>query len=202
MFCNWTMMDYGHNEIMAELRAFVALTLPAALRDYLGAVTADLEAQTTTGAVRWVTPERMHLTLRFLGDTAVSQLPALSNVLDQLAAQQPAFSLQLTQLGAFPNQRRPRVIWVGLGGATAVLAQFRQRLDEALLPLGWPLEEKPFKPHLTLGRVKDGRVGAQIPWQARVGQLAVPATAVHLLESELRPDGPRYTTRHTSSFLP
>jgi RNA 2',3'-cyclic 3'-phosphodiesterase len=187
---------------MAEIRAFVALTLPAAVQDYLGAVMADLKAHTTKGAVRWVTPERMHLTLRFLGDTAVSQLPALSEALDQLAARQTAFALQLTQLGAFPNQRRPRVIWVGLGGETAVLARLKQQLDEALVPLGWPLEEKPFKPHLTLGRVKDGRVGEQIPWQARVGQLAVPVTAVHLIESELRPDGPRYTTRHTSRFLP
>jgi RNA 2',3'-cyclic 3'-phosphodiesterase len=185
---------------MSKIRAFIAVALPAAVQEYLGAVTADLAAYTKQGAVRWVKPDRLHLTLRFLGDTAVSQLPALYESLDKVTAQQGAFSLHLAQLGAFPNQRRPRVIWVGFGGETAVLTHCKQQLDKALLPLGWPVEDRPFRPHLTLGRVKDSRVGEQLPWQARVGQMEIPVTAVHLIESQLRPDGPRYTTRH-SSFL-
>jgi RNA 2',3'-cyclic 3'-phosphodiesterase len=185
---------------MDTIRAFIAIELPATVRDYLEAVTADLAAQIKTGTVRWVTPERMHLTLRFLGDTAVAQLPMIYEALDRVAGQQQPFQLQLTQLGAFPNQKRPRVIWVGLEGETAVLTALKPQLDEALLPLGWPPEEKPFRPHLTLGRVKDSRVGQQIKWQSRIGQLAVPVTAVHLIESQLHPDGPRYTIRHSSQF--
>jgi RNA 2',3'-cyclic 3'-phosphodiesterase len=120
--------------------------------------------------------------------------------MDQVTKQQRPFRLQLTQLGAFPNQKRPRVIWVGLGGETAVLTTLKQQLDEVLLPLGWPPEEKPFRPHLTLGRVKDSRVGQQIKWQSRIGQLSLPITAVHLIESQLRPNGPHYTIRHSSQF--
>jgi RNA 2',3'-cyclic 3'-phosphodiesterase len=186
---------------MDQIRAFIAVELPAAVREYLGAVTADLAAQTKRGTVRWVTPERMHLTLRFLGDTAVAQLPTLYEAMDGMAAQQRPFQLQLTELGAFPNRQRPRVIWVGLGGDTAELTSLKQQLDQALAPLGWPVEDRPFRPHLTLGRVKDSRVGEQINWQARVGQLDIPVTAVHLIESQLRPDGPVYTIRHSSHFF-
>ncbi len=187
---------------MTTIRAFIAIKLPADVREYLGAVTADLAAHTQQGSVRWVTSDRLHLTLRFLGNTAVSQLPALSDALDEVASRQPVFTLQLLDLGAFPNQQRPRVIWVGLGGETAVLTRLKQQLDQALLPIGWPPEDRPFRPHLTVGRVKDSRVGTTLPWQARLAHMAVPVTAVHLIESELRPDGPRYTTRHTSRFLP
>jgi RNA 2',3'-cyclic 3'-phosphodiesterase len=185
---------------METMRAFIAVELPANVREYLGAVTADLAAQIKRGAVRWVTPERMHLTLRFLGNTAVSQLPALYEAIDDVATPQRPFQLQLTELGAFPNQQRPRVILVGLGGETAELTSLKQQLDQALASLGWPVEDRPFRPHLTLGRVKDSRVGQQIKWQARVGQLVIPVTAMHLVESQLRRDGPVYTTRHSSHF--
>lgn len=191
---------------MQTIRVFIAIKLPSDVQTYVGAVTADLAAQVDTGLVRWVTPDRLHLTLRFLGDTAVSQLPELCQMLDGVGAQQRPFQMNLTQLGAFPNQRRPRVIWLGLGGETAVLTSLKQQLDQALLPGGWAVEKRPFQPHLTIGRVKDRgagqqvTVGQQIKWQARVGQLAIPVTAVYLIESQLRPDGPYYTTRHTAQL--
>ncbi|MFO7539622.1 MAG: RNA 2',3'-cyclic phosphodiesterase [Chloroflexota bacterium] len=185
---------------MEKIRTFIAVELPAAVREYLGSVTAELAAHTKSGLVRWVRPERMHLTLCFLGETAVSQVPAVAAALDRVAVQQRPFQLQLTELGAFPNQKRPRVVWVGLGGEMALLAALKQQVDEALLPLGWPPEKRPFNPHLTLGRVKDSGVGQQIRWQTGVEQLVIPVTAVHLIESQLRPDGPRYTIRHSSRW--
>jgi 2'-5' RNA ligase len=186
---------------MTTLRAFIAIDLPPAVKAALGDVAATLDGRVPRGAVRWVRPEQMHLTLRFLGDTPADRLPALSAVLDGLAAGHAPFALRLTEVGCFPNLRRPRVVWVGLGGEEAKLAALVHGLEAALRPLGRPPEDKPFRAHLTLGRVKDERAAQGVDWSAAVPALSVPVAAVHLIESRLRPDGPQYFVRHTSAFV-
>jgi 2'-5' RNA ligase len=146
----------------------------------------------------------MHLTLRFLGDTPLDRLPAIRQAMDAAAMNSQPFEVRLDGLGCFPNHSRPRVIWVGLaaagGGDSAPLLALKTALDEALTPLGWPPEDKPFRAHLTLGRVKDERGIQGVEWTADVPPLAVAVTAIHLIESQLRPDGPVYTVRHTRSI--
>lgn len=180
------------------IRAFIAIPLPADAKDALTAAGDALAAQLPPRSVRWVKPAQMHLTLHFLGDTAVAKLPALAAALDQAAGGTPPLALALHDLGCFPNRRRPRVIWVGLRGEVAGLTALHGRIGDALAPLGWPPEERPFQPHLTLGRVNDSRQLQGRAWDASIQPVAVPVTAVHLIESQLRPGGPVYTIRHTS----
>ena len=185
---------------MITIRAFIAIDLPAEVKQALGDVAAALAAGVPRGAVRWVRPEQIHLTLRFLGDTPIDRLPALAAALDDVAGRHSPFVLRLTTTGCFPNARRPRVVWVGLGGEAAALAALVAGLNTALGALGLPPEDKPFRAHLTLGRVKDERAAQEIDWSAAVPALNVPVAAIRLIESQLRPDGPVYTVRHTSQL--
>ena len=183
---------------MSTIRAFIAIQLPDDVRAALAQVNEILAAQLPQRSVRWVKPKLMHLTLRFLGDTAVSNLPSLYDALDESAAQHDEFMLRLDHLGCFPNCKQPRVIWAGLQGQLEAADAFKQDIDAALEPLGWEREERPFRPHLTLGRVKDSRMLRDTHWEANFEKQALPVTAIHLIESELTPGGPIYTVRHTS----
>lgn len=191
-----------YNSHMDTIRAFIAIELPPAVKTELGRVAEGLGAGLPRGAVRWVRPAQMHLTLRFLGDTPAERLPDVGRALDAAAATQSPFALRLDGVGCFPNRRAPRVVWVGLaapdGGESAPLLALKAALDGALTPLGWPPEDRPFRAHLTLGRVKDEGAVRGVEWAADVPPLAVPVAALHLIESDLRPDGPIYTVRRTS----
>jgi RNA 2',3'-cyclic 3'-phosphodiesterase len=186
---------------MDVIRAFIAIEMPTAVRAELSRLSDLLAGQTPAGSVRWVKPELIHLTLRFLGDTAVAKLPALSNALDTVAGQSVPFALQLGQLGCFPNPQRPRVIWVGLDGDKRPLLALKQALDAALVPLGWAVEQRPFQAHLTVGRVNDGRSVTGLDWTTAVPPVGVAVTAVHLIESQLQRSGPIYTIRHTGRLV-
>jgi RNA 2',3'-cyclic 3'-phosphodiesterase len=181
---------------MEEIRTFVAVEMPPLARAELGLVSEALAGRVPPGSVRWVRPELIHLTLRFLGETAVSQLPAISATLDEVGRQARPLTLHLGSVGCFPNCKRPRVIWVGLEGELPALAALQRRVEEALVPLGWAVEKRPFQPHLTLGRVKDVGKLSRVKWDVAVQKVEVAVTAVCLIESQLQPAGPIYTVRH------
>lgn len=183
---------------MKTIRAFIAISLPGETQAELGKAAAALAGQLPERSVRWVRSELIHLTLRFLGDTAVAELPDIMAELDRITANHKPFTLFLDELGCFPNRKRPRVIWAGLQGEIAAVKALKREIDAALEPLGWKREKRPFQAHLTIGRVKNSRKLAGIEWGAEMEKLAVPVTAVHLIESQLRPSGPVYTIRHTS----
>lgn len=185
---------------MEKIRTFIAVALPAGVQEALGAISQELAPQVPEKSVKWVKPERMHLTLRFLGDTPLKILDGITGGLDEVAAASAPFTLHLDQLGCFPHERRPRVIWVGVRGATEEAAALKQAVDRMLAPLGWDPEERSFHPHLTLGRVKRYHNQIDLPWGASVVSQPIPVDAVHLIESQLRPNGPVYTVRHTSSL--
>lgn len=185
---------------MDNIRAFIAIELSEEARAVLGHVTQQLAASTEYDAVKWVNPDRMHLTLRFLGETPLAQLDELGRALDGVALQHQPFELFLDALGCFPHEGRPRVIWVGVKGQVAETRQLRAAVESAIEPLGWQPDRKSFEPHLTLGRVKNPRASIRLPW----GQGIAPArTLVHelvLFESQLRREGARYIARHTSAL--
>jgi 2'-5' RNA ligase len=89
-------------------------------------------------------------------------------------------------------------LWAGVAGQVGAAGQLKADIDMALIPLGWEAENRPFRPHLTVGRVKDSRKVASRQWPENVRPLAIPVKAIHLVESELTPDGPIYTVRHSS----
>jgi 2'-5' RNA ligase len=185
---------------MKKTRAFIAIPLPQPIQDHLGMVSQTWAQQLSDRAVRWVRPSLMHITLRFLGDTEQKALSAVKNGLDDIGGRFRCFHLQLSTVGCFPNTRRPRVVWVGLQGQLDTAQSLKQEIDRFLLPLGWEMEDRSFRPHLTVGRVKDSRRIKGFQWQADIQPLTIPVTAVHLIKSELQRSGPLYTILHSSEL--
>jgi len=135
------------------IRSFVAVDLDAPV---LQAVT-DLQGalRRVNADVRWVRPEGLHVTLKFLGSVDPARLERVHAALAGDLHDQPALHVSVRGLGAFPNWRRPRVVWVGLRGEG--LGALAARVDGALAPLGFERERRPFTPHLTLARVNSPR---------------------------------------------
>jgi 2'-5' RNA ligase len=187
---------------MAELRLFVACELPDAVRDGLRRVQSDLRRDDRAG-LRWVRPEGIHLTLKFLGGVAEERL---GDVRSALAAAIGPFELHVrpATVGSFPASgmaggARLRVVWVGLAGDVEGLAALAGQVDGALAPLGFPRERRPFAAHLTLARVPDGASAAQRRvLSERVAAYRMPdlpsmrLTKVALVRSILSPGGSVY----------
>ena len=185
---------------MKLLRTFIAVELPAETRTYLFQTGNKMAENISERAVRWVAPENMHLTLRFLGDTPEDKLPAVTAELDAITQQFQPFQLYLNEIGCFPNRKRPRVVWVGLAGELKSLNALHGRIEKAVQSLGWQAEGRPFRAHLTIGRVKDSSQARRLAWEQQLEKQVVPVSAVNLIESMLRPSGPVYTIRHSSVF--
>jgi 2'-5' RNA ligase len=193
------------------LRAFIAIQLSDAVKLQIGSVQAELKREVSgsgrggkavkIGKVGWTQPEGIHLTLKFLGDIPETQVEALREILKRAAAPARPFMLEARGLGAFPNARAPRVIWLGLHGSNDDMAELRRlqaAVEDGVAGLGFPKEARAFAPHLTLARIRDRvEAGALEPvltaQQNRVvGKFA--ASSVKLIKSELRPSGAVYTT--------
>jgi 2'-5' RNA ligase len=141
----------------AWVRAFIAVTLPAEVRVAVERVQRELKAAVRGNAVRWTPSEQVHLTLKFLGNVAADSLPDLESAVRHACADAAPFELTAGGLGAFPSEQRPRVLWVGVGGEVEALRQLEQAVARETAAWG-EREDKPFHPHLTLGRVKTTRL--------------------------------------------
>lgn len=184
-----------------KLRLFFALETPLIIREEIAALSRALRQ---TGAdVRWETPDRSHCTLRFLGDTEESLLPELVEAAAPIAREAPGVRVRYGNIGAFPAMRDPRILWVGIEEPAGTLLRLRESLDGALVRLSIPREEKPFHPHVTLGRVRSRRgIDDLITAMKSTTFESPPATLKELLliKSELRPAGSVYTTLRTFPF--
>jgi len=186
---------------METIRTFIAIPLPRPLLGKLADLQRQLERQVPHRSVRWVRPESIHLTLKFLGDTLVERLPEIKRALATVARHAPACTFAVEGVGCFPNPRRPRVVWVGVQEPTGRLAALQDAIEEVLTPFGYEPEGRGFTPHLTLGRVHRkaprsdvAQVGAVVAG-IEVGLLAeVPADRFALIRSVLKPSGAEYTT--------
>ncbi len=186
---------------MDHIRAFIAAQLPATIQRHLTDVSGSLAHQLPPQTVRWVKPENMHLTLRFLRDMPASRLPQLQLMMDTICRRHQPFTLTLNQVGCFPNPKRPRIFWVGVTGWGARQNQLKNELDDALIPLGWRLEERRFVPHLTFGRVKRGRQTLKnMSFGQIVSPLPLAIDRLHLIESKLQSDGAVYIIRHSAKL--
>jgi 2'-5' RNA ligase len=175
------------------VRLFVAAELPALHRAALGGVC----EQGRRGGVRWVPAENVHLTLKFLGEVDDNLVPKIEEALATVAAGAEPFPLSLSGCGCFPNARAPRVLWVGLGEGAAAAGALAAAVDEALEPLGFGREKRPFQAHLTIGRAKEPREAATTATRklAQLGEFAAaaePLEAMALVKSTLTPDGSIY----------
>jgi 2'-5' RNA ligase len=184
---------------MDVVRSFIAIHLPAGVRAEL----ASLEDKLKAGRhpfVKWVDPESMHLTLKFLGNVAVDSIPQIVEAMSGVAGAHPAFKLLVAGTGAFPNWQRPQVVWVGVGGELDRLNSLQKGLESVLSPLGFPPEFRPFSAHLTLGRLRDrvtpderrrfGEFAQRISFET---SLSFEVNAIRLMKSQLTPAGPIYS---------
>jgi len=184
---------------MNQIRTFIALDFPLSILESIEQQTKRLRQTLGDDAIRWVPSHNMHLTLKFLGNAPISHLDFLKQMLTQVADSTHPFDLQIGGIGSFPNSNRPRVLWVGLH-APAALATLQKAIEESSQRLGYEKEERPFSPHLTLGRVRqglDGKVLQKIGNALSTIQLGKIGTArvdsVHLYKSDLNSEGSVYT---------
>ena len=177
------------------MRLFIAVNIPPAVRD---AIYADAEPlRAVTNAIRWVSPAALHVTLKFLGEQDEALVTPLREAIESVAMRHASVAVETTDIGAFPNFRRPRVVWVGMTGERA-LQSLASDIDRALTPLGIPVETRSFQAHLTLGRVKSELPPADATnlaaaAKARRGARGFAVQTVDLMRSELGPGGSRYS---------
>ncbi|MBW7956748.1 MAG: RNA 2',3'-cyclic phosphodiesterase [Deltaproteobacteria bacterium] len=147
-------------------------------------------------SINWVRPEAMHLTLKFLGEVDERLIDALGNGLENAASGTGPFNLTVEGVGAFPNQRRPRVIWAGIG-ASAELTELKERIEQSINALGFEPEEREFSPHLTLCRIKTPEdsmlMGSVLSEENPPLKTEFTVSSVVLFKSVLRPKGAEYT---------
>lgn len=182
----------------AWVRAFIAINLPAEVKEVLRAVQSDLREAIHGNAIRWTPPEQVHLTLRFLGNVAADSVPGLESGLRQACEGIAPFELKAGGVGAFPCTARPRVLWLGLGGDLEQLRLLEGRISRQTAAWG-ESDEREFHPHLTLARAKETRppqlreisraLAAQKP--ARLVRWRV--AEVDLMRSELSPAGAQHS---------
>ena len=177
------------------MRLFVAIDFPEDVREALWRAAAPLRAGTS--GVRWVAADRLHLTLKFLGETDPALAPRLLEALREVAPRHGPFPVTFGGVGAFPNFRRPRVVWIGVAGAEPAAA-LAADIDRAFVALGIPREERPFTAHLTIGRVKGALRAEEAAALAREGEgvrgrIDAAVERVDLVRSVLSGAGPTYS---------
>lgn len=189
---------------MEPLRLFIAIEIPRPLLEQIDKAVEPLRQSIPPQLIRWVPYQNIHLTLKFLGDVSPSNVEFLCQALLQEAARHSPFEATIEGWGVFPDVKRPRVIWVGVQ-APSRLFQLQRGIDSATQRLGYAAEEREFTPHLTVGRVRSQVSPDEIAQIRSVlqrfslnlkGNFVV--TAVHLMKSDLRPQGALYTRLFTA----
>ncbi len=184
---------------MSLLRVFIAIELSEHVCDAIQKQTTRLRQLLGNDLIRWVPTQNMHLTLKFLGDTATSHLDFIKQLLTREANSHQQFTLQLSGLGAFPNSRRPRLLWIGIH-APADLASLQKSIESGTTRLGYEQEERTFSPHLSIGRVRQNlnppemqkiRTALDTIQLGNIGLARV--DFIHLYKSDLQPSGSIYT---------
>jgi 2'-5' RNA ligase len=196
---NVTLNRMSGENLPAFLRLFIALPVPAEVRDKIARAQGQLRRAAPSGAIRWTRPEQFHLTLKFLGDIPSAQLDALKQSVAEACASAPAFPLTAAGIGFFPHSQKSRVLWVGVEDATGQLAELHRRMHVAVLPFAPADCLERFSGHITLGRFKPGHFGSLENLLERAARLRTqnfggwPAETVELVRSELTSDGATHT---------
>jgi 2'-5' RNA ligase len=178
------------------IRSFLAIELPKPILRKIEEVEADLKA--AHADVRWVNPEKIHLTLKFFGNIEESRIDSIFQSIEEPVRNTQPFSLKVQEVGAFPSMKSPRVIWMGLVNGSQILTSFQKEIEAQLEKIGFRPEDRPFRPHLTLGRVKSSRGKNDLVErmekhkEGEFGDFEV--ERVILFKSDLKPSGPIYTT--------
>ena len=183
---------------MEQIRSFIAIELPDEVKLELGQLETRLKAGTQS-PVKWINPDSIHLTLKFLGNIAADRTGEITRAIEEAARPISPFQVEVKGLGVFPNLRRVQVVWVGMTGATDKLSTLQQRIDSNLARLGFPPESRRFTPHLTLARIRNQ---ASPDEREKLGQLitetqfeagTIKVDSVSLMKSQLTRQGAIYS---------
>jgi 2'-5' RNA ligase len=192
---------------MSLIRSFIAIELPQSIQQQLDQAIEELHQNMAGSPIRWLSGGNIHLTLKFLGDISLANLEVLKEMIQTEAASHKHFEFSIGGIGAFPSMHRPRVIWTAIESPPA-LGNLQAGIENCLARLGYAREERPFSPHLTLGRisrsatVSDVRHIADQLQHARVGFIGlVQVREVSLFRSDLRPGGAVYTRLLSAPLL-
>ena len=192
-------MKKGSDEV---IRAFIAIELTEEINNNLKKLQDSLKDLMPD--VRWVKYGNVHLTLKFLGDTKVSMLESIGNAIQDIAKRYSPFTISLTGIGAFPSIRKPSVIWTGIQKGKEEVAKLANEVELAMGRFGFPKEKRAFKPHLTIGRVREIKHPSEMtkalenPNVGEIGEFK--ADRISLIKSQLDPDGSIYTTLSEGIF--
>lgn len=175
------------------IRLFIPFALDPKVKEGLNRIIKELKP--LSRSIKWVNPANMHLTAQFLGDTDPKLVPAITNLLNEIAPRFAPVSTVVDHLGGFPNLKRPLVIWAGMENSSKQLIPIADEIRIGLTGIGIKRDDKPFKPHLTLGRVRQADNLEQL--LERVTTISFPPMLVkfdrlELIHSTLTPKGPIY----------
>ncbi|HYB22049.1 MAG TPA: RNA 2',3'-cyclic phosphodiesterase [Thermodesulfobacteriota bacterium] len=180
---------------MDEIRSFIAIEVPQAIKSRMEELQRELR-RTDTDA-KWVRPEGIHLTLKFLGSIRQEDVERISQTIAPLVSLWEPIEIRLYGMGGFPSSRNPRVIWIGLDRGKGEVHSLQQGIEKKLVDLSFPPEDRLFSPHLTLGRIRSSRGKSALTQileknrEVEVGNFR--AGEVFLFRSELKPSGAVYT---------
>lgn len=185
-----------------KIRAFVALKLPESTISYIKRIQEDLKLYRFP--VRWVRPEKMHLTIKFFGEITESDIKNIGAVMNNCAGGYAPLSLSAKGVGVFPSITRPRIIWAGISGEASLLFALRNDLENRFGEIGFKREDRPFKGHLTMGRFRERTDSGKLiealrKVQSFESEIFV-AGKIYLYKSDLRPEGPVYTELLSAPF--
>ncbi|APV45462.1 2'-5' RNA ligase [Dehalogenimonas formicexedens] len=182
------------------IRSFIAIELPQEAKDALAELQRKLNVQPSDG-IKWVAPESIHLTLKFLGWVPADRIEQIKRALSESVTGFKTFELRLSGLGAFPNLRRLNVVWCGLAGDLSHLNALQQSVERRVSPLGYPTENRLFSPHLTLARLRDEvaleskqKLAAKLVGTKFEPDIPIPVDSVNLMQSTLLPTGAIYNS--------
>ena len=173
------------------MRLFVAVDVPDAIKDAIERQVVGPLRAALPGA-RWSRPEGRHLTLKFLGEVPDERVESVGAALSSAAARHERFDAGFDVVGGFPNVRRPRVLWVGIGEGSDALASLAADVEDVLQPLGFPGEDRPFRGHFTLARFPTPKIVRALP-DVTVPDASFAVDEIVLFRSQLHPKGARYT---------
>lgn len=186
---------------MAAIRSFICIVLPEELKAKIAELQSGLKREPVD--VSWTKPENVHLTLKFLGEVEEARLEQVKEAVNQAAQAHARFELIAHGCGVFPSEKNPRVLWVGLKDESGALQPLVQKIEERLGAVGFAEEDRPFRAHLTIGRVRSGRNARELAQKLIATNFPAHRITVErlvLMRSDLKPTGAVYTPLHSAEL--
>ncbi|MGI5858414.1 MAG: RNA 2',3'-cyclic phosphodiesterase [Tepidanaerobacteraceae bacterium] len=174
------------------MRCFISIELAPSIKNSINDFVQENHLKEYFSGVRWVKPHNLHITLAFLGEISVDEVSSVKKMLDNISLKQMSFPIELSGVGSFPGFKNPKVLWIGIKEQPK-LVTLKKHIDKGLDAFNISYDKKPFSPHLTIGRIK-----TPIKLKPQIAETldfvaSFSVTEIHLMKSDLLPEGPVYT---------